>query len=179
MATPRHIRYQISQGFTLIELVVVMGVIALIAVFSLSSYFSYRKSIALSLAVDSLQSAVKTIQQQARSGKAVDGKPACYGLQFVEDQTVRLVTATYQQNATSTDVCVQPVVGNVVNLMEGIRVQNMNAFVYALPPRGELISTYASPDTSGILHLKLQFGNDASQWIGVKMSLPFGVLQKE
>lgn len=183
-----------TNGFTLIELVMVIGIIAIIVVFSVSSYSSYRKSITLSLAVDSLQSAVKQIQQQARSGKVLaDGTTPCYGLRLEDGQPVQFVTAVYQKgseksNAAAEQACLQEKLGGEISLMNGVNVtgvtgatgagSSINMRVFAIPPRGELVVSGLDPNASTI-HFRLQFGSDSSKWIGVKMSLPFGILQRD
>lgn len=175
------------KGFTLIELVIVIAIVAVIVVMSFASYASYRKSISLSLAVDSLQSAVKSVQQQSRSGKGMlngASVPLCYGLLLEKGKPVRYVTATYKDASNSVNASEFPCdlstanIGRQVDLMEGIQVAiDSDATVYAVPPQAELFATSISAGTS-ILHFQLQYGADASKAAGVKMSLPFGALEK-
>lgn len=172
------------RGFTLIELVIVIGIIGLIVVMSITSYFSYRKSISLSLAVDSLQSAVKSVQQQARSGKGmVNGKsvPLCYGIVLKDGQPVRFVTAEYKDASNSVNQSEFPCnlstekVGKSVNLMEGVQVAiESDRSVYAIPPRGEFMTSSGQSSIS----FALQFGADTSKAIPITMRLPFGILEK-
>ncbi len=170
------------RGFTLIELVIVIAIIALIVTVSISSYFSYRKSISLSLAVDSLQSAVKSVQQQARSGKG--SVPMCYGILLQSGKPVRLVTAEYKdassavnQSEFSCNLATEKV-GQTVSLMEGIQVGiESDQSVYAIPPRGELSATSTGAGQSSI-SFALQYGADTSKVAQVTLQLPFGILEK-
>lgn len=166
-----------TRGFTLIELVIVIAIIALICVMAFSSYASYRKSIALSLALDSLQSAVKNVQQQARSGVAV--QPLCFGLSFRSGASVRYVTAKY--DAKSSNACVGLVSesSRPVDLMENIVVggDGVNTIIFALPPHGELIAV-PSLLSNNPFSFAIQFGADTSKQIRVNMSLPFGSMEK-
>lgn len=181
------LKHQQHKGFTLIELVIVIAIIGIIVAMSLSSYMGYRKSIALSLAVDSLQSAVKQIQQQARSGKTLsDGTIPCYGLLFEQGKPVHFVTATYQKtsgkNTSADQICTQEKIENLIPLMDGINVvgfdSSINMRVFATPPRGDIVTSGLDINASSI-HFRLQFGSDSTKSVSVKMNLPFGILQRD
>ncbi len=168
-------------GFTLIELLIVIGVIAVIVAFSLLSYSSYRKSIALSLATDSVQSAVRSIQQQARSGKGIDGgKPACFGLRFYKGKSIVMITGVYKNILNSGEsLCSQVKESpNPISLTEQISVDiESDTDIFAIPPRGELFRLGGDPTSS--VTMKLYFMNDLAKFVQVNIGIPFGAVQRK
>ncbi len=169
-------------GFTLIELLIVIGVIAVIVAFSLLSYSSYRKSIALSLATDSVQSAVRSIQQQARSGKGIDGgKPACFGLRFHQGKPIVMITGVYKNilNNAGESLCSKVKESSIpISLTEQISVDiESDTDIFAIPPRGELFRLGGDPTSS--VSMKLYFMNDLAKFVQVNIGIPFGAVQRK
>ncbi|MFA5820619.1 MAG: prepilin-type N-terminal cleavage/methylation domain-containing protein [Candidatus Gracilibacteria bacterium] len=75
-----------KQGFTLVEMIVVMGIIALLSVMSVAGYMSYRKSALVHLAGDDFKSQVDELRTQVLYGKfGVDG-PKCLGFEVANGE---------------------------------------------------------------------------------------------
>lgn len=76
----------VLKGFTLVELLLVMGIFALIAAISSISYFSTFTSANLNAAKDVLISDIKTAQSNAMSGKGQDGQVlAGWGIKVIDN----------------------------------------------------------------------------------------------
>ncbi len=68
-----------KQGFTLVEMIVVMGIIALLSVMSVAGYMSYRKSALVDLAGDDFKSQVEELRTKVLYGKFGEDGPKCVG----------------------------------------------------------------------------------------------------
>lgn len=94
------------RGFTLLEVIIVITIVAMMAVFAISSYGSARTRAKLDLITDLLVSTLKQQQNLAKSGKDLD----CHGLVFdmdaAEEERVQLVQAPYVSvSGNNADFC--------------------------------------------------------------------------
>ncbi len=68
-----------KQGFTLVEMIVVMGIIALLSMMSVAGYMSYRKSALADLAADDFKSQVDELRTKVLYGRFGEDGPKCVG----------------------------------------------------------------------------------------------------
>lgn len=90
------------QGFTLIEMLIVLTIIAVLAVVSVSSYDVVRRQARLQVIGDTLVSTLKEQQNLARSGKtsaldalSTDRQLMCHGMRFEKNGAVEVVEAPF------------------------------------------------------------------------------------
>ena len=86
-----------SKGFTLLELLIVMGIIAIISVLAISSLGRFRKNSAL----DSAHQDTLTALHEARELTLSSKEATTYGVHFQTDKAVRFTGAIYNADATS------------------------------------------------------------------------------
>jgi hypothetical protein len=68
----------------------------------------------------------------------------------------------------------------LLDLNSGVVVSDeTNDIVYATPPRGELILDGDIGGQQNSIHFVLEFSGDTSVTTPLKMSLPFGILEKD
>jgi len=75
----------LRKGFTLIELVMVMTIVAVLSLSSIAAYTSYRKSSLVDLAADNVVSTLYKMRDEVALGKLRDGEDVCFGLYFEEN----------------------------------------------------------------------------------------------
>jgi prepilin-type N-terminal cleavage/methylation domain-containing protein len=63
-----------QKGFTLVEILVVMGIIAMLSTLAVNGYLSYRRSALLDLGADNLVSEINAIKAKATYGSSTDAK---------------------------------------------------------------------------------------------------------
>lgn len=63
-----------QKGFTLVEILVVMGIIAMLSTLAVNGYLSYRRSALLDLGADNLVSQLNSMKAQATYGTSTDKK---------------------------------------------------------------------------------------------------------
>ena len=101
------------QGFTLIEMLIVIVIIGLLAFMAVSSFGSAQKAARLDIAVDTIMSVIKEQQGKARAGRQVSGVPGgknlCYGVVFQKSfpsvQTVTVPYVAVSPNSAHADYC--------------------------------------------------------------------------
>lgn len=63
-----------QKGFTLVEILVVMGIIAMLSTLAVNGYLSYRRSALLDLGADNLISEINAMKAKATYGSSTDAK---------------------------------------------------------------------------------------------------------
>lgn len=63
-----------QKGFTLVEILVVMGIIAMLSTLAVNGYLSYRRSALLDLGADNLVSEINAMKAKATYGSSTDAK---------------------------------------------------------------------------------------------------------
>jgi prepilin-type N-terminal cleavage/methylation domain-containing protein len=66
--------YKNKKGFTLVEILVVMGIIAMLSTLAVNGYLSYRRSALLDLGADNLVSEINAMKAKATYGSGTDSK---------------------------------------------------------------------------------------------------------
>ncbi len=75
-----------KKGFTLIEILLVIALVAILSTLAVSGYLQYRKAALLSLSVDSMVSQINEFKSKAVYGTFEDEIPKCFGFYF--DETI-------------------------------------------------------------------------------------------
>lgn len=100
-----HFHYQ--QGFSLVELLLVMSVAAILFGFTSLSLLNTQHRTTISAAVESLIADMRSQQLKAMAGKAVSGAGDSYGIHFDGTSTYTLYHGTYTAG-NSDNVTVSP-----------------------------------------------------------------------
>ena len=113
--------YQIKylkKGFSLIELIVVIGIFAIFASLTTSVYYDTRSHTNLELSTGSIVEAVRLAQSSAQSGKG-DSK---WGIKILSNQIVIFKGDSYNTRDTTAD--------NFLELSGGINVSGLSEIVF-------------------------------------------------
>lgn len=102
-----------KEGFTLIEMLIVIVIIGLLAFMAVSSFGSAQRAARLDIAVDTIMSVIKEQQGKARTGRQVSGvsggRNLCYGVVFQKNfpsvQTVAVPYVAVSPNSAHADYC--------------------------------------------------------------------------
>lgn len=104
-----------KKGFTLVEILVVLAIIAGLLVLSVSSYSVARKKIQLDVATSDIESFIAEARDRARSGFYDDsGNPEeaqslCFGVKVKVDESVEMLQTTYNRLALDSKCVLQDV----------------------------------------------------------------------
>ena len=86
---------KLQKGFTLVEILVVMAIIAMLSTLAVNGYLSYRRSALLDLSADNLVSQINAMKAKATYGTSTDAK-----YQEIKKQLDSKTRATVDSNAT-------------------------------------------------------------------------------
>lgn len=89
-------------GFTLVEMLIVIGIVGLLTVLAVGSFGAARKQARLDIAVESMMTTIKEQQGKAKNGRQVADAPSCYGVVF-QKTVPYLQTVTMPYRAIAND----------------------------------------------------------------------------
>jgi prepilin-type N-terminal cleavage/methylation domain-containing protein len=153
-----------SNGFTLVEMLVVMFIIAIISLLILTNYRSGQKAYALSQASQKVVSDLRRAQNMAMSGKkSVTETIYDYGIHFDASSSYYTIFADKQVNNerynSSLDAQIEK-----IDLTNSIKIKTVSPNSSGLdivfePPNPK---TYINKTATGPATITLQYGDDAS-----------------
>ncbi len=91
---------ELSRGFTLVEIVVVIGIVALLVAFSTSVYNSFKTHENLEIATTGVVEAVRHAQANAQSGKG----DSSWGVESLSNSILIFKGSSYASRDTSSDL---------------------------------------------------------------------------
>ncbi|MBI4994250.1 hypothetical protein HZC21_01225 [Candidatus Peregrinibacteria bacterium] len=156
---PLHSTYYIlhsALAFTLIELLIVIGIIIVLAVAGIASYSTARQNIAVDLETDKLVALLHTLREQSRTGAE------CAGITFEKGETPSKIEAAYKNKIQKcagkvnvSDVILSPeIVLTELNLDEAARDVFSVTFI---PPHGTAQFAPEGEEVEIILSVKSKF----------------------
>ena len=86
-----------SKGFTILEILISLSVLAIIAVIILTTFVSFRKSQALVLDTDT----VVAVLRQARNQTIASKNSSAYGVHFASSKVTLFTGSTYSSGSSS------------------------------------------------------------------------------
>jgi prepilin-type N-terminal cleavage/methylation domain-containing protein len=91
-----------KKGFTLIEIIIVLGIIGLVAVISVASYGIAKRKVELDIAADSVQSLIAEARDKSKSGytkgeELSDTTSLCFGIFAEVGRNIELFNTPYNK----------------------------------------------------------------------------------
>lgn len=142
-----------KRAFTLIELLIVIGIILTLAVFGVGSYSAARQNIALDLEADKIVALLQTLREQSRTSAK------CAGITFEKGKIPSQIEAKYQNSKQKcaakvgvSDVSLNPeIILSEIQLDGAVRDVFSVVFV---PPHGE--AEFTPESSEAVLTLKIK-----------------------
>ncbi len=99
------------KAFTLLEILIVIGIIALLSVLAVSNFGAIRQSAQISFSIDTVENLINRTRDGGAFGKNIstnDNKSTCWILKFSTDeqpdQKIQQLTAPYKRSTNSCDL---------------------------------------------------------------------------
>lgn len=149
-----------KKAFTLIELLIVIGIIITLAVFGIGSYSAARQNITLDLETDRIVALLQTLREQSRTSAK------CAGITFEKGKMPTKIEAKYQN---SKQKCANKMGVSDVNLspeitLSGLQLDGVARDVFSIlfvPPHGE--AEFTPESSEAVLTLKIKSKNYLSR----------------
>lgn len=98
-----------EKGFTIIELVIVLGITLLIFGFITVNMVSFQQKTSINTSIDKLISEIKNQQVKAMTGAGSNGSGSSYGIYFQSDRYVLFTGSSYSStNSSNLTVMLDP-----------------------------------------------------------------------
>ena len=148
------------KAFTLIELLIVIGIIITLAVFGIGSYSAARQNMTLDLEADRLVALIHTLREQSRTS------PKCAGITFEKGKMPTEISAKYQNSKQkcAAKVNVSDVVLAPEIILSALKLDDTDRDVFSVlfvPPQGE--AEFMPESSSAQLTLKIKSKNYLSR----------------
>lgn len=126
-----------KKGFTLIEILLVLGIVLMLATIGLGVFSGARQNLSIDLETDKLIAAFNSLRASAQA------KAECFGIAFEQNKPPQKITASYLNRRQGCDSNVQQLLFPLPN---GIVISNLsidggqkNEFtIWFVPPQGTL-----------------------------------------
>lgn len=125
-----------ERGFTLVELGIVFGIIALLFGFVTFNLVNVQKITSINSAIDTLASDIKSQQTKAMAGAADNGTGESYGIYFQSDRYILFTGTTYFSTNSSN-----------FTIMLGSNIE----FVNSTFPDNSLVFSHQSGEFNGFI----------------------------
>jgi prepilin-type N-terminal cleavage/methylation domain-containing protein len=138
-----------KKGFTLVELLIVMFIIAILVTLSVGAYTAYRKVALIDLNADLLVSQINEMRDKVVHGTEFGESLKCFGLKFEKDAEADV--GTYKMSAISYDFTDKKVWDAVLKkwLYEGCNGESDDKLIFEIDPMVKVDSIKSGID-SGI-----------------------------
>ena len=101
-----------KKGFTLVEILIVLGVISMVILLGVSSYGVARKKVKLDIAANSIHSTIVEAREKTRaghydadSGNIADASSLCFGFELYKGEFIQPLYAPYDRLAEKGSRC--------------------------------------------------------------------------
>lgn len=190
------------EGFTLLEILIVVLIVGFLAMLAVMNFGSIRKSAQLSFTIDAAENLFNSTRDNARFGKGlIDGKSVCWGLSIdttkPREEQIKQFTTKYLRGDSSCDLSKEPDQFNRTDLLKEEKIklhkiaadkdQNPEQLILLFKPPKAEIAIYdkfgvgASAQTK-IKSLNFSFGfetdTEETQWETLQFNVFSGEVKK-